>query len=529
MRARWNHLGALIPVLLAAGCGNGDDSIVPNTPASDAGGDATTGDGGAKSESGAETGPSDDGGGDAAPGDDGGGGDAAPGNDGGDAAASGLAKINHFVVIYMENHSFDNLYGEFPNAEGLSAAEAGAPTVTQITPDGGAYATLPIPAGEIALAPSFADAALPNAPFSLQDFVQSDQLTIDLHHIFYTEQFQINDGGMNLFAYYSDALGLSMGHWHTMSLPVPVVAQQFTVCDHFFHAAFGGSFLNHFWLISANTPVWPGAQAPDAGGPSIDDPAFTMDNPGVGEGQLTSDGFVVNTSYSVNTPHPPGMAVSKLVPSQTFDTIGDRLNSASVDWAWYAGGWNDALAFVASAGATSAFTTPANFQYHHQPFVYFANYADGTDLKAAHLKDEQDFLAAARAGTLPGVSFVKPVGANNEHPGYADVLTGEEHLLSLIEAVQSSPNWSDTAIIITYDEHGGQWDHVAPPTADRWGPGSRVPTIVISPFARKNFVDKTQYDTTSILKTIELRWGLAPLTTRDANAHDMTAAFDFGQ
>ena len=81
-------------------------------------------------------------------------------------------------------------------------------------------------------------------------------------------------------------------------------------------------------------------------------------------------------------------------------------------------------------------------------------------------------------------------------------------------------------IIITYDENGGRWDHVAPPIVDRWGPGSRVPTIVISPFARKGFVDHTQYDTTSILKLIELRYGLAPLNARDADAGDLLHALE---
>ncbi|MBV9946273.1 MAG: hypothetical protein JOZ69_05450, partial [Myxococcales bacterium] len=329
MRTRWNVVGTFVTAFWAAGCGSGDDKPPSPPSPSDAGADATT-DGptpdGATTDGAAGEGAAEGSSGDAADGgavsDGGGGGDAA---DAADASPVGLAKINHFVVVYMENHSFDNLYGEFPDAEGLSAVDAGATTVTQTTPDAGAYATLPIPASEIALTPAFDDAGLPNAPFAIQDFVPSDQLTIDLHHIFFTEQFQINDGGMDRFVYFSDALGMTMGHWHTMTLPVPVVAQRFTVCDHFFHAAFGGSFLNHFWLIAARTPTWPGALAASEGGPSLDDPAIVMANPGTGEGQLTSDGYVVNTSYSVNTPHPPGLATTKLVPSQTFDTIGDRL------------------------------------------------------------------------------------------------------------------------------------------------------------------------------------------------------------
>jgi phospholipase C len=127
------------------------------------------------------------------------------------------------------------------------------------------------------------------------------------------------------------------------------------------------------------------------------------------------------------------------------------------------------------------------------------------------------------------VSFVKPVGIDNEHPSYTDVLTGEAHVLGLIDALRAGPSWNDTAIIVTYDENGGFWDHVAPPKADRWGPGTRVPTLVISPFARTGFVDHTVYETTSILALIEHRWGLAPLSARDAAAADLTAAFDFAR
>src|ERR1700694_3248520 len=89
--------------------------------------------------------------------------------------------------------------------------------------------------------------------------------------------------------------------------------------------------------------------------------------------------------------------------------------------------------------------------------------------------------------------------------------------------------WKDTAIILTYDEHGGLWDHVAPPKGDKWGPGTRIPTIIVSPYAKKGFVDHTTYDTTSILKFIETRYNLQPLGDRDANIADFTSAFDFSQ
>jgi phospholipase C len=200
-------------------------------------------------------------------------------------------------------------------------------------------------------------------------------------------------------------------------------------------------------------------------------------------------------------------------------TIGERLTDAGVSWAWFSGGWNAALAG----------NPDRTFQFHHQPFVYFAAYADSSTAKREHLLDEADFLRRAADGTLPAVSFLKPLGLVNEHPGYSEIVNSERYVISLIDAVRRGPAWRDAAIIVTYDENGGFWDHVAPPKGDRWGPGTRVPAIVISPFARHGHVDHTIYDTTSILALIEHRFGLQPLSARDANAADMRAAFDFTQ
>jgi phospholipase C len=415
-----------------------------------------------------------------------------------------LRRLDHIVVIYLENRSFDNLYGEFPGADGLASPAASA--FPQVNASGTPYVTLP------AIPSAFFPPALPNAPFSIEQYVPANHRTIDLVHRFYQEQTQIDHGRMDKFALVSDAKGLVMGFYHTAHLPLAAAAQRYTLCDQFFHGAFGGSFLNHFWLVAARTPVFPNAPASvvvqlDANGNLVRD------------GFVTPDGYAVNTAFTVNTPHPSGIPQNRLVPNQTFATIGDRLSDKGISWAWYAGGWNNAM-----AGHPDA-----TFQFHHQPFAYFANYADGTAAKAEHLKDEHDFLAALATGQLPAVAFVKPLGIDNEHPGYTDLLTGENHVTALLDAIRNSPHWNHTAVIITYDENGGFWDHVAPAVVDRWGPGSRVPTIVISPFARKGFVDHRRYDTTSILALIEHRWGLAPLTTRDAGADPLSGAFDFSE
>jgi len=422
------------------------------------------------------------------------------------AAPRGIKKIGHIIVFYMENHSFDNLYGEFPGADGLSEATKAKYTQIDIA-NGKPYATLPWNDTE-----HFHPApVLPNKYFDIDQYVPPTSVTLDLVHRYYQEIDQIDGGRMDKFAAISSAKGLSMGYYHTMDLPVAKnEAANYTLCDHFFHSAFGGSWLNHIWLIAAATPQWTDAPASMR---AVLDKNGTMKK----DGSATPDGYLINTVYSVNQPHPKVKDEKTLVPDLTLPTIGDRLSEKNIDWAWYSGGWNDALAGHAED----------LFQYHHQPFIYFKNYADGMQAKAAHLKDENDFIAQAKAGTLPAVSFVKPIGEQNEHPGYANVMSGENHLEDLINAVRNGPDWNDCVIIVTYDEHGGFWDHVAPPKIDKWGPGLRVPTIIISPFAKKHFVDHTQYETVSILSFIEKRWGLKPLSKRDAKANSFSNALVF--
>src|SRR5262249_3171491 len=144
-----------------------------------------------------------------------------------------------------------------------------------------------------------------------------------------------------------------------------------------------------------------------------------------------------------------------------------------------------------------------------------------------HLKDEKDLDAIlAGKGTLPPVSFVKFLANSDEHPRDSDVMRGQAHAADLVDRILKSPYGKDCAILITYNENGGRWDHVAPPKLDEWGPGTRVPLIVISPFAKKGFVDHTTYTTGSILKFIETRFGLKPLNDRDGKAENLENAFD---
>ena len=468
-----------------------------------------------------------------------------------------LNHIQHIVVIYAENRSFDNLYGRFPGAEGLATLQ---PAHYQQRDRNGALFDILPPVWRSAAHTATPQAdpryppQLPNRPFALDAPAGAnlglDVITRDLVHRFYQHKEQINNGKLDRFAAVSDAGGLSMGYYDGAQLEMWTLAQEYTLADHFFMGAYGGSFLNHFWLICACTPQFKDApprlraQIDDAEHllRSADSPARASDGPPRYSGDLavTPDGYAVNTLQPLF--QPSGLASTdddktraKLdqdpLPAQTAPTLGDTLSARNVSWAWYAGSWRAALEDARRAPADRQVIYrdgPAapNFQPHHQPFNYFANYAPGTAARVAHLKDAEEFFEAIDYGALEEVSFYKPTGKLNQHPGYTDVLSGDHHIAEVVRRIQASTLWPSTLIIITYDENGGWWDHVPPPQGDRFGPGSRIPAIIISPFARKHFVDSTVYDTTSIAKLITRRYQLTPLAGVRSAVGDLTAALD---
>jgi acid phosphatase len=456
-----------------------------------------------------------------------------------EVTADDLAKIETIVVLYAENRSFDALYGDFPGANGLAN---GIPAMAlQRDRDLSVLKELPPIWGGLTakgVEPRIGEAEtahLPNAPFAI-DGPKGFNLplsvpTRDLWHRFYQNQMQIDGGKNDLFVAYADSGALVMGHYDGSKLPLWSVAQRYTLADNFFMGAFGGSLLNHFALICACAPIYPNADKSRAKGlisvveadgvtlkraPSS--PASAIDGPPkfVNDGALTPDFFVVNTMQppyqpSGNAPEWGGDQAyadpqrPTTLPPQTEQTIGDLLSAKGVTWAWYAGGWATALAHK------NGFPAP-DFQFHHQPFNYFADLAPGTTARAEHLRDGGlggvEFIKAIDAANLPQVTFYKPEGDLNEHPGYADVLSGDEHLADLVAHLEKSPQWPHMLVIITYDENGGFWDHVAPPKADRFGPGTRVPALIVSPFAKRGFVDHTLCDTTSILRFLTRRFDL---------------------
>jgi len=469
------------------------------------------------------------------------------------SAPAGLDKIDTVVVIYAENRSFDHLFGLFPGAEGI--AQAGAGAKTQLDHDGKPMPHLPPTWVHAKPSPRFATEKLPNGPFRIDRPPingRLDEVLPSPWHLYYQNREQIDGGANDKFAAMSNVGGWVMGYFDGSSMKMWQWAKQYTLADHFFMGAFGGSFLNHFWLVCACTPVDP--NAPSAAKAQLDaqgnlkkkpgSPASALDGPvQVLDGRVTPDGYLVNTSQPPYQPSgiPPAPesspdladATKHPAPPQTLRTIGDALSERGITWAWYAGGWDAALADGRQPPGAKRHVIYSRepgspiFQPHHQPFNYFARFAPGTADRAQHLKDEKDLLAAIKDGTLPHVAFFKPAGRDTEHPSYTDVEMGDVHISGLLEKLKASPQWPHMAIIVTYDENGGFWDHVPPPQGDRWGPGTRIPAIVVSPYAKRGFVDSTSYDTTSILKFITLRFGLEPLAGARAGAGDLTNAFDF--
>ena len=534
------------------------------------------------------------------------------------ADAARLDRVNHIVVVYEENHSFDNLYGGWEGVNGLANADAahtaqvnqaGAPYSCLLQNDVNLTSPVPLPStcSDSTTGTTF-QSAFANAPFKIDDYIKSTDTTCpapgvfapngvkngsgepggctrDIVHRFYSEQYQLDGGKQDRYTTGSDAAGLTQGYYDTKSLPVYQYLHgdghpHYAIADNFFQAAFGGSFLNHQWLVAAATPVFASAvgdgsandlhSAVDSNGMAtatplykptgaVKDAQLTAKCTGLAKPGLLCGDYAVNTTQPWYQPYPPGTADAKRLPPLTNPTIGDRLSAKGVDWAWYSGGWSNANGDVGAPGWTNGNGPKCSdpnalpnatypncpdklFQFHHQAFNYFKNYAPGTAARAQHLRDEQEFLNAAAASDkscrLKPVSFIKPIGAENEHPGYASETNGSDHLVDLLKSIENSRCAKDTMVVVTYDEFGGQWDHVPPPgqaggpagPSDASGPGTRIPALVITRGLRGNeVVDHTEHDTTSVLSTIEQRYGLQPLSSRDAAVPSLASVFDAHQ
>ncbi len=511
-------------------------------------------------------------------------GEAGVGGEGGSAGATEppdpvQADIDTIVLIYAENRSFDGLYGNFPGARNLSEVvdAQGTPTdkyVPQKDRDG--TTVLPkLPktwggatvAGNPTVIPVDLTDNVPNKPFAIETaFVANGgsalttaDVTRDLAHRFFENIMEINGGTNDMFGAWVDAGGLTLGHFDYSHSAMYKLAQDYVLADNFFEGAFGGSFLNHQYLIcgcapslsasfvASNLPTINVLDANNAKGvpqlaQATNSPASALDGaPVFKTGNVAPlDYFGVGDGYrAVNTmqaPYQPSgnppvanatdlryanAASGTTVPAQTQTTVGELLSAKDVSWAWYAGSWDAATADgrQASTVARSVIYTPStpqgspDFQAHHHPYNYYAQFDPDThaDERSKHLRDYTQLLTEISTGALPHVVYYKPQGNFNQHPGYANADDGDAHIADLVSKLKAGPQWAHMVIVITYDEYGGQWDHVAPPKGDKYGPGTRIPALIISPYAKPGTVDHTQYDTGSVSRLIARRFKLSTL------------------
>jgi phospholipase C len=456
------------------------------------------------------------------------------------SADNRLASVSHIVVLYMENRSFDNLLGAFPGASGM---EPGRPSVLQRDASGTPYEVLPEAKGPFDVPGNPPEVRaielepLLNRPFAIDGVdprVSLATTTRGLTHLFYTNRAQINGGANDQFALLSDAGGFTMGYYSRAAMEQTELwkaARDGILFDNFFQGAFGGSFLNHIYFVCACGPRWPNP-------PQNQRSVLALDGRPLEERRVTASGdgdFAVNTIQSVYLND--GQQGTNLLPPQSALTIGDRLTERGIDWAWYSEGWDLAINERRTLQEDEQFAAML-FAYHHQPFAYFQRFdpatARGRAQRRAHLRDARDLQFDIKSGQLPPVSFYKPSDINSEHPGYGSVAAGNAVLGRLRAMLDSSPMRASYALIVTYDENGGFFDHVAPPAgpsagarADFFGPGTRIPTVLLSPLIGGGKIDSTEYESTSIIKMIAERFALDPLPSARLTAvRSLAEAFE---
>ena len=312
---------------------------------------------------------------------------------------------------------------------------------------------------------------------SVRPFHIGNRPIVDLDHSGSAAASALAGGRMNGFVRAQNARTgagrLAMGYYDGRDVPFYWnVADRYTLFDHFFTSALAGSLLNHVYWVGAG----------------------------------------------------PGNAV-QVVPAKglKITTIFDRLQQAGVSWKFYVENYNPAINY-----RTLPHLNDPNrvSQAVWCPLLDIPRFLDDPALRS-HIVDLSQYYTDLRNGTLPEVAYIAPSSGSEHPPG--SLVTGQRFVRGLINALMGSTAWTSSAFMVTYDDWGGWYDHVLPPRRDAHGDGFRVPALLVSPYARRHFIDKTTLDFTSTLKFIEQNWDLRPLTRLDAAAGSITGAFDFGQ
>ncbi len=458
-------------------------------------------------------------------------------------ASATTTPIHHVVIIFQENVSFDHYFGTYPVAanpsgEPVFVAKSGTPSVNGLS---GGLMT-----------------ANPNGvnPFRLD---RTQAATCDQDHDYLPEQQAFDFGLMDKFPQYAGVgapgcpdyghgQNLVMGYYDGNTVTaIWNYAQNFAMSDNSFDTTFGPSTPGAINLVSGQTN---GATPAN----QVDD---TVDGTVIGDPQPTGDVCTTRDNATMSS----------------GQNIGDLLNAHAVTWGFFQGGFD--LTVTNPNGTTgckrthtSVWTGVNKVDYipHHEPFQYYASTANPTHARpssianigftdaANHQYDSNDFFAAAAAGNLPAVSFLKAPGYQDGHAGYSSPLDEQTFLVNTINLLEKLPQWADTAVIIAYDDSDGWYDHQMGPIVSqsntsydaltgsgacgtasggaaqgRCGYGPRMPLLVISPFAKRNFVDHTVTDLSSIPRFIEDNWQLGQIGggSFDAVAGTLRNMFDF--
>jgi phospholipase C len=262
-------------------------------------------------------------------------------------------------------------------------------------------------------------------------------------------------------------------------------ARHFALADQFLSSLTGPSFPNHLYTV--------GAQSGSAiNNPSKSQGRWGCDSPADSRVQTLDDDGDIVTQY----------------PCFNFETLADRLRKEHISWKYYAPNLGQ-----------SGYIWSALDAIRHIRL---------TDPWHKHVVPTAEFAVDARAGKLPAVSWVVMNGDVSEHPP-ASVCVGENWTVEQLNALMQGPDWRSTVVFLTWDDFGGFYDHVPPPKVDNFGFGPRVPLLIISPWVKPGHVEHTVLEFSSVLKFIEKRFDLEPLTTRDRDSNSLLDAFDFDQ
>jgi phospholipase C len=455
-------------------------------------------------------------------------------------AAETTTPIKHVVVLYQENVSFDHYFATYPKAanpagEPRFSPRRGTPTVSGLN----------------------ASLQAPNNPNSVQPFrlSRAQAQTCDQDHSYTGEQKAFDSGLMDRFvetvgrgtascADYGRGKGLVMGYYDGNTVTgLWNYAQHFAMSDNSYGTTFGPSTPGALNLVSGQTH------------------GFSAD----GETVPASSGTVIGD------PQPTGDACDSRDTSTSTDpnnkNIGDLLNARHVSWGWFQGGFADCAATHTNVGGVVS----KDYIPHHEPFQYYASTANlkhtppasvaeiGHDGAANHQYDLTSFWSSVKAGSMPAVSFLKAAAYQDGHAGYSSPLDEQRFLVETINRLQKTPEWKSTAVVIAYDDSDGWYDHKMGPIVnqssdpahdgltadgtcgtnparvsggyqDRCGYGTRQPLLVVSPYARTNFVDHSVTDQTSILRFIEDNWRTGQVGNHsfDEKAGTLANLFTFG-